>query len=350
MQTLKWSYKILDILGFSLTSHWTSLWRRALYNSYGMILVISLHFMSATQMLDLFNVTNQEDFVDNLYVTLVFLCDCCKTIMLLRRRGNIAKLIDELKEEPFATLNAEETEIQRKFMQQIERNTITYALIIDVYVVATIIISFFTDYRHGGLKFRAWLPYDYSSPLLFTVTYVHQMVVMVFATNFIVACDSLFSGLLVNIYCQFELLEYRLKNVEKFATAVNEVFTAIISIQFIVNTFALCFNHYRLSQLEFGAKFGEAAAFMFCVLAQIFYYCWYGNEVKLKSLTIVDVALDSTLMSLDNSTKKMFLTITMRAMEPIQFTSIHIVSMNLESFITLVKTSYSAYTMLQQMH
>nr|XP_012142989.1 PREDICTED: uncharacterized protein LOC105662738 [Megachile rotundata] len=55
-------------------------------------------------------------------------------------------------------------------------------------------------------------------------------------------------------------------------------------------------------------------------------------------------------MSLDNSTKKMFLTITMRAMEPIQFTSIHIVSMNLESFITLVKTSYSAYTMLQQMH
>ncbi|XP_076544245.1 odorant receptor 10-like [Osmia lignaria lignaria] len=63
---------------------------------------------------------------------------------------------------------------------------------------------------------------------------------------------------------------------------------------------------------------------------------------------IADAAFESTLMSLDNNTRKMFLMIMIRALEPIQFTSIHIISMNLESFITLLKTSYSAYTVLQQ--
>ncbi|XP_046144666.1 uncharacterized protein LOC114872755 [Osmia bicornis bicornis] len=367
MPTLRWTFKILAVLGYFPISYWPTLWQKILYNFYGIFLTICLYILETTQLLDLmFGVESQDEFSENLYITLVFFCDSCKTVALLRRCENIVDLIETVKKEPFAAMNAEEEEIQAKFMEQVEWNSIIYTLILDLFVLGMWIVSFLTDFPHGRLKYRAWIPYDYSSPWIFAITYIHQVVATTFATNLIIACDSMFSGLLVNIYCQIEVLEYRLKNVGKypyysvklcarhhqriyeFARAINEEFTAIISVQFMVNTISLCFNHYRLSQLEFGSKFIETAAYTFCLLTQIFYYCWYGNEVKLKSLMIADAAFESTLMSLDNNTRKMFLMIMIRAMEPIQFTSIHIVSMNLESFITLLKTSYSAYTVLQQ--
>ncbi|XP_076544268.1 uncharacterized protein LOC117603483 [Osmia lignaria lignaria] len=390
---------------------------------YELIIIKILSSRKTTQLLDLmFGVESQDEFSENLYITLVFFCDSCKTVALLRRCENIVDLIETVKKEPFAAMNAEEEEIQAKFMEQVEWNSIIYTLIIEIFTLGMWIVSFLTDFPHGRLKYRAWIPYDYSSPWIFAITYVHQVVATIFATNLIVACDSMFSGLLVNIYCQIEVLEYRLKNVGKypyysvklcarhhqsiyeFATAINKEFTAILSIQFMVNTISLCFNHYRLSQLEFGSKFVETAAYTFCLLTQIFYYCWYGNEVKLKvhlhdtikrymsvlclnlyqmmnseklsmcmesvlysicvfsqifyycfygnvvkekSTDFPDIIFGSDWPSWNDSSKKVLLMVIRRSRVPVEFTSMHVVSLNLKSFMSLLKTSYSAFNLMQ---
>lgn len=63
---------------------------------------------------------------------------------------------------------------------------------------------------------------------------------------------------------------------------VNDNFKEITSLQFVLSTGAVCFNLYRLSLLTYGPKFVDTLSYMLCLLLQIFYYCWYGNEVKLK--------------------------------------------------------------------
>ncbi|XP_060823999.1 uncharacterized protein LOC132911396 [Bombus pascuorum] len=139
---------------------------------------------------------------------------------------------------------------------------------------------------------------------------------------------------------------------------VNDNFKMIMSMQFLISTGAVCFNLYRLSVMEFGPKFMETATYTLCLLMQVFYYCWYGNEVKLKvrftcdlmilleSLEIPNAVLESNLPFLNDSSKKILLLITRRALEPIEFTSCHVISMNLESFaIVSIKETSNALTL-----
>ncbi|XP_015432328.1 PREDICTED: odorant receptor 4-like [Dufourea novaeangliae] len=110
----------------------------------------------------------------------------------------------------------------------------------------------------------------------------------------------------------------------------------------------MCFDLYRLTQKDFDLRVVDVLLFMFCTLIQIFYYCWYGNEVKLKSLEVPGMVFESDWLSLSNRSKKSLLMIMGRASVPIEFTSIYFLSMDLESFKALLKISYSAFNLLQQ--
>ncbi|XP_048267493.1 odorant receptor 46a-like [Bombus terrestris] len=390
MHTLRWTFALFTLTGIIRPSTWKYLWKRVLYDVYTIVVLLLLFSFETSLILDLvINVDNQDDFSENLYVTLVLFSSCCKALVLLIYRGNIEILMGVLLEKPFAPVNDEEIEIRTKFEERIEWNSKAYSFVLHFFVAWLWIAALLTDFRHGRLKFRAWIPYDYNSPLLFLFSFIHQILATVFSTNLNIVCDCLFSGILIHIYCQFEILEHRMKNITtdknysakfcahhhhriykrvffineqtfvihgyvsgetnyRFASMVNDNFKMIMSMQFLISTGAVCFNLYRLSVMEFGPKFMETATYTLCLLMQVFYYCWYGNEVKLKSLEIPNAVLESNLPFLDDSSKKILLLIMRRALEPIEFTSCHVISMNLESFAILLKTSYSAYNLLQQ--
>ena len=63
---------------------------------------------------------------------------------------------------------------------------------------------------------------------------------------------------------------------------VNDNFKTITSMQFLITTGVMCFNLYRLSLMKINLKFLVTVSYTLCLGMQIFYYCWYGNEVKLK--------------------------------------------------------------------
>ncbi|XP_036140061.1 odorant receptor Or1 [Monomorium pharaonis] len=160
--------------------------------------------------------------------------------------------------------------------------------------------SVFKDYRKHRLAFRAWLPFNYTSPALFRIAYVHQSISLTMGSILHIACDSLICGLLMHVCSQLEILECHLKkiidkpyflrecvvqhaSIFQFAFMVNEKFRLTITIQFLVSMLVVCFNLYQLVQTSASsAKFIQIILYMFCMLTQISFYCWYGNEVKLK--------------------------------------------------------------------
>lgn len=102
----------------------------------------------------------------------------------------------------------------------------------------------------------------------------------------------------------------------------------------------------------------QLAIYSSCMLTQIYIFCWYGNEVKLKvyfirdnnesiqvfnllpfffffiqSLDISNMIFELDWPDLDNTTKRDLLMIMMRASYPIEMTSVHVVAMNLDSFV-----------------
>jgi len=91
------------------------------------------------------------------------------------------------------------------------RNTLCYTTLVELTCAFALGTSVFKDYRKHNLAFRAWLPFNYSSPMLFRIAYFHQSISLTVGSILHLACDSLICGLLMHICSQLEILECRLK-------------------------------------------------------------------------------------------------------------------------------------------
>ncbi|XP_072754227.1 uncharacterized protein [Anoplolepis gracilipes] len=365
MRVLEFTFKILTICGCWTPNSWTSSYRCLLYHVYTIFIFVLISTFTLSQFLDLILIVdNPDDFTDNFYMLLAMIVSCFKMSSLLLNRSNIAMLTDTLMKKPCIPIEPDEMKIRRKFDRIIELNTLHYAILVEFSSSYSVIQSLFTDYWERKLTFRAWLPFDYSSTILFHIMYFHQLIALLVGALLHVACDSLICGLILHICCQIEILSSRLKRIIrnpkilrdyvvqhnlmiKFAFTVNEKFRLIITFQFIVSTLVVCVTLYQLTKTN--AKVIQLALYMSCMLTQIFLYCWYGNEVKLKSMQLINNLFEIEWVTLGEDVKKDLLTITRCGTVPIEFTSAYIFPMNLDSFVGLLKTSYSTYNILKQM-
>ncbi|XP_071631658.1 odorant receptor 46a-like isoform X2 [Temnothorax longispinosus] len=137
-------------------------------------------------------------------------------------------------------------------------------------------------------------------------------------------------------------------NTLRFSQLVNINFTKIIGFQFMASVMITCTNLYQLTKSTFNADHFSLITFTGAMLTQIFIYCWFGNKVKLKSLQLTDSIFQMEWPKMNNNVKKSLLIIMKRAMTPIEISSLYILTMNLDSFVSLLKTSYSVYNLLIQ--
>ncbi|XP_076644364.1 uncharacterized protein LOC143354257 [Halictus rubicundus] len=364
MPTLRWTTTVLTTIGCRYPSSWTSNTKIFLYKVYGITVLFLVQSVTLSTILDIvFNVRNQDEFGDNLYLTVPMVISCCKLCSFLANRESILMLMHTMREKPYLPADDHEMEIETRYDAINERISTLYTMSTELCILSRWVTSLMKDPQDRMLPFRAWLPYNYSSPILYGVTYAHQAVTVTIASLMNNAYDSLFSGLLFCIYSQLEILGHRLKQVKdhselarecarqhnfiyRFATKVNEDFQVVLCVQFMASMTIICFTLYRITQTDLGSRLVETVMYAFCMLMQIFYYCWYGNEVRLKSLEIPDLIFASNWVNLDGNTRKTLLMIMLRSTFPIEFSSAHIVSVNLESFMAVLKTSYSAYSVL----
>lgn len=254
------------------------------------------------------------------------------------------------------------------------------------------------DFKGRKLASRIWTPYDYSSASSYLLTNAYEFLSAIFAVSVSIACETLYAALLLHICCQFEILEHRFKTLDgqenymvnrcashhhqiymsvyifkylfqiilnlfvsrfRFARRVNSEFKGVVSCQFFTSMSVLCLNLYQMTNSEKLAMCMESMLYSICVFSQIFYYCFYGNVVKVKvryrrnryslmlqygilfsqSTDFPDVIFGSDWPSWNDSSKKVLLMVIRRSRVPVEFTSMHVVSLNLKSFMS-VSTKY----------
>lgn len=133
-------------------------------------------------------------------------------------------------------------------------------------------------------------------------------------------------------------------------------------IQFSGSTMTVSFTLYQLTKISSTSiEYAKMSLYMYCMLIQIYLYCWYGNLVTLKvwrdvkynrrdwvliieiilntfkiqSKEIIDRIFDINWTVLDNSVKTSLLIMMNRAMNPISLVVAKIFSLNLDSFISV---------------
>ncbi|XP_011882843.1 PREDICTED: odorant receptor 46a, isoform A-like isoform X1 [Vollenhovia emeryi] len=345
---------------------WTSLFQHIIYKSYAFFIVSSLYTLSISQFMNIvLNVKNSDEFIDSLYMMLTVLVAGYKQVYMWVDRKNIMVIINVFKEKPFAAVDEHEFEIQKKFEKMVQNNTLRYLSVVMAAIISIILMSVFTAFPSGSLTYKAWVPFNYSHPVLYICVYCYQLVGMASSGIVNVACESVICGLLLHICCQLEILEHRLSKMTEdertlgdcvyhhnlifeYAYIVNNMFAKIIGLQFAVSMLVLCSNLYRIAMTMDFVVIISLMTYTGAILTQIFIYCWFGNEVKVKSLQFANKIYNIKWPALSNSCKKGLIIIMKRATIPIEFSSAYIVTMNLESFVALLKMSYSVFNLLRQ--
>ncbi|XP_076644958.1 odorant receptor Or1-like [Halictus rubicundus] len=384
--TFRYTFLTFTVLGCLPPATWTSTAKRRLYNVYTFLVLILVQTTMLTSVLDIvFNVKNPSEFSDNFYLTVSIIISIYKMLNFMGKRDDILFLIDKVKREPFTPVNEAERIIKMKFDKEIQSRIVYYggkfvetALVHEkknTSLVFLFVISLYLSIVWGSsvvrdLKVRSlgnprvWVPYDYSRQALYKVTYCHQASTLIALTFVHFANDTLISGLMILIRGQLTLLQHRLQNIMgdpnlsvkacakhhadiyQLAADVNKYFQGIMGFQFAVSTSMACFTLFRITRLNVGIQMYESAVYIVCTLMQLSYYCWYGNEVKLKSLEVPAMIFASNWPDFDNNSKKMLMIIMKRATSPIEFSSGHVVSLNLDAFMAVLKTSYSIFNVL----
>ncbi|XP_018374987.1 PREDICTED: odorant receptor 4-like [Trachymyrmex cornetzi] len=365
MRVLKFTLLVCAFAGCWQPVSWTSLFKHIIYKTYAMFLVSSLYIFSISQFMNIvLNVENSDEFTDSLYMMLTVFVAGYKQVYMWIDRKNIMMIINVLNEKPFAACETQEWRIQQKFEKMVQNSTLRYLILIMATIISIVLTSVFTAVSNRNLTYKAWVPFNYSYPALYFLVYTHQLIGMATSGIVNVACESVICGLLLHICCQLEILEYRLtkmthgedvlrdcvshhNRIFEYAYTVNDMFAKIIGLQFAVSMLVVCSNLYRIAMATDYVTFISLMMYTGAILTQIFIYCWFGNEVKAKSLQLNNI-YNIQWPSLSNSSKKGLLIVMRRAMNPIEFSSAYIITMNLESFVALLKMSYSAFNLLHQ--
>ncbi|XP_066594340.1 odorant receptor 10-like [Prorops nasuta] len=133
----------------------------------------------------------------------------------------------------------------------------------------------------------------------------------------------------------------------KYAKELNEIFSPILFGHAFVHILLLCSIIYHLSIGQEDVSVASNFLYLSIVSTQVFLYCWFGNEVIISSSDFSSAIYSMDWRKLTLRGQKDLLIILLRTRTPIKFTSSFLVTLSNDSFVTIIKASYSIFNLMR---
>ncbi|XP_044270426.1 odorant receptor 49b-like [Tribolium madens] len=224
------------------------------------------------------------------------------------------------------------------------------------------------------LPFLAWYPYNTKITPLYEITYVYQIVSVSFITTVHVNVDVLVAALNVFNGTQFDILCDNLinlhnldkngtlgvrenlitcikhhKEILKFAERCNNFLNWILLVQFFIFAVSIGITMFQLTLvIPFSTEFYSLLTYGMAIILQIYMYCWFGNEVQVKSNKIPYAAFQCNWVDFSPEVKKNLIFFIMRAQKPVKLSALNLFYLTLDTFMMILKTSWSYFALLHQ--
>ncbi|XP_049940825.1 uncharacterized protein LOC126416984 [Schistocerca serialis cubense] len=127
--------------------------------------------------------------------------------------------------------------------------------------------------------------------------------------------------------------------------AVSWLYCTIVTVHVVVMT--MVFDAFNSADgLQQIGKFG---CYLFAMLAELFIYCWFGDDLITESENLAVAAYDAvtSLQGCPVSIKKSLLLLMHRAQRPLRITAGGFFPLSRESFVAVVNVSYSFFAILR---
>ncbi|KAG5307062.1 OR46A protein, partial [Acromyrmex insinuator] len=228
------------------------------------------------------------------------------------------------------------------------------------------------------LPLKTYIPYSVSNLLPYLATYLQQFLAVFYAVMLNVNFDCLVYGFTIQACAQIDLMCFRLtdslKNIGDISSGrkpetnasieecvkhhllvsnlvkkIRELFIWTVMIFFFFSLLIVCTSIFLISKKKLlSFEFLSMFLYLSGMLLQLFYYCWYGNELELKSKDIATAVYSCDWTMVTPRERRSLMLIMISSQKGIMFSYHGIFALSLNTFTWICRTSYSAYNLLQQ--
>ncbi|XP_012059155.1 PREDICTED: odorant receptor 46a, isoform B-like, partial [Atta cephalotes] len=303
-----------------------------------------------------------EGITEGLFLALTYVALCFKYGNFLVRQNEVSMLLDCFRRETCQPRNSEERMILIKYDRKAKWCVRTFMSISQATCIALILAPIVGPQNTDRpLPFKTYLPYSISGLYPYLATYLQHVGAIFYGVLLNVSFDSLVYGFTLHVCGQIELLCYRLSKIYKdhpkqhqlyvheIVRRIQSLFVWTVMILFIFSMVTLCTSIFQMSKKSLlSVGFLSLTLYLGCMLFQVFFYCWYGNELQLKSKGIGDAIYSSNWTIATTRDRKSLLFVMTISQKGLKLSYYGIFSLALDTFTWILKTSYSTFNVLQQ--
>ncbi|KAL7301811.1 hypothetical protein TKK_0005421 [Trichogramma kaykai] len=385
---LELQFKVLSSIGFWCPRSWSSSGlTEKLYRCYSVLLVTPMYSLVLCQAAGLL-LTRQsfDEFNETFFIVLSTGFAAFKGSCDLWNRAKIIRLVDMFSE-PFCLPRCQrESGIQKTYDQMCRKIEIILLCVVEFTAGVFLLGPLISHSRE--LPYKVLLPYDLNDTLIFSLSYVHQTFSCIIITVVTMTNNALIVGFMMQLCSQLDILKLRFRKAsdkikehlekevasEKLSNRTSkqmevqiirelaqhhlhtynlaetfcETFHGTIVGEFCINSLVICVSVYKLSlNAETIAEILFNVLYLTCIMGEFLIYCYYGNEVTYKSTTFFEAIAVIDWNPMSKEFKKNIIFIMSRASKPIFISCGAYVYLTLESFMAVVKLSFSVFNVLK---
>ncbi|RZC40832.1 7tm 6 domain containing protein [Asbolus verrucosus] len=349
---------------------------------YTLFAVVSIFLFQVCHVF--FQTTNLFFIMDDLqavtgtiYIVLMDMAVLLKTYYVMKNMTNIKELMINVNSDVFQPKTLE----QRTLVQP---NLNMWKTIVSTFWYLALGCSFFwtffpiidKTYKNYRLPFLAWYPYNTSTSPLYEFTYLHQVLSINFTSMSNVNINTLIAALNMYVGSQFDILCDDVRNLNdvskdnsaninerlkkcirhhkeilKFADHVNQVYNSLLIVEFFVDGVSIGITMFQLTVViplssEFYLYFGYVNA----VAVEIFMYCWFGNEIEIKSSKLPYSVFESDWTGFSPEEKKNLIIFVLNVHRPLRISAFGLFYLSLETFVKIMRTAWSYFALLHRLN
>ncbi|XP_043668364.1 odorant receptor 13a-like isoform X2 [Vespula pensylvanica] len=242
----------------------------------------------------------------------------------------------------------------------------TVASTICLFICAPLIEGYIYDTTMRVLPFRGYFFVNHTISPFFEIIYTFNVVSGCFSATTIAAATSFNLVVIMHGSAKFAIIQNKLKNIKgnkqsaytelsacikshqdaiTFADTLERVINILALGQFVISTGLVCFAGFQITEMiQDRGRFIKYSAFLNSAILELFLFSFSGNKLIDESEAVGFAAYESEWYN--NNCGLILQTIIMRCRVPCKITAAKFYSMSLESFATVLSTSFSYLTVL----
>ncbi|KAJ3663388.1 hypothetical protein Zmor_007663 [Zophobas morio] len=376
MNTFDWKSAIhLNLIVLKSVGLWpkgNGLYKRDIYLVYALSLAIFLvGGFNLSQLINIYFIyTDFEILTSTILLTTTNVLALMKMYLFLKNVRKIKKLLNTLNTCEFRPKTLKEFELVKPSLTRWKKIYIWYNTIVIFNLLMWSIAPILGGLDQHRLPFEAWFPFDTQALPNYAAAYIYQIVCMWPMSLCNINLDCIIMALMMFLYVQCDLLCHSLRSLKwdkfdeelvecikrhklilGFVKTSNDFFNWIILGQFATSTSVIALIMFQLTLVS--PVSGEGLSHIFYIhgiTTQIFLYCWFGNELEIKSSRIPYAVYESDWICQSLSVKRNIIFFGIRCQRPIKITAIKLFSLSLQTFLSIMRSAYSYFALLSNVN